>query len=173
MIARVVLSAAEQKLAIEIGRARNNAATNQNIVNRNVAGHDDATINIIGMAGELAFCKAFGLDPDLVISTTDRPKADVTFYDKSWDVKTTPYKNAHLIAPIHKAGKRCDCYALVIGKHPTKNPVYKIVGWVNQADLISEDRIIDLGYGPTYGLRQDQLRPFPETLYKDAPGVLK
>ena len=75
------------------------------------------------------------------------------------DVKQTKYPNGRLLRRISDVKDNVDIYVLMVGQLPT----YRFVGWCNSDDLINNNSIIDLGYGPTYGKEQDELsKTLPE-----------
>jgi hypothetical protein len=74
------------------------------------------------------------------------------------DVKTTMYSTGKLLAHLNKKGKKIDIFVLALGKFPT----YRFAGYAMAADLINDDRITDLGYGPTYAMPQSALRDIEE-----------
>lgn len=109
-----------------------------------------------GCGAELAAARALNVYPDL--RGAGIYLEDLIYGEYTVDVKVTKYPNGKLIAPLIKKNKPCDYYILVVGMIPN----YQVVGVASAEMLISDDAIIDLGYGPTYGLNQNQLIPLEE-----------
>ena len=149
----VRLNDAEQQIAKALAEARHKSNRSQGIIDQQVGKDDPMFIDLNGIGGEMAFCKASNIYPDL--SLDSHPIHDCFLYDALWDVKTTPRQNGRLLArPTKRGVKQCDYYVLVIGEMPE----YGVVGWASAADLFRPDNLVDLGHGPTYALRQDQLQ---------------
>ena len=118
----VSLNTAEKKLAYFVARNRNARNRCLNVVNLKVSPRDGVTIDLEGVAGELAFCKMFNLYPDL---DTDRmppyPEFDARLSD-GWtvDVKTTRYGDGKLLVDVRKGRKvdGVDFYCLMTGEFP-------------------------------------------------------
>lgn len=152
----IVLSEGEQSIAKMLAHWRFGANRKAGNTNERVGDQDDETTDLNGMGGELAFCKASNIFPDLTIisGSGPRPIADCHMFGGLWDVKTTPYANGKLLLrPSKTANKQCDYYVLVTGKMPK----YRIIGWASAKELIRKANLIDLGHGPTYALDQDKL----------------
>jgi hypothetical protein len=153
---KVKLNAIEQGLVFEVAGGRNKANVKAGVASRAVGDSGEAEKHIHGAAGELAFGKVMGKYPDLTVRERGSDAGfDYHIFGETWDIKTTRHKNGKLISPMHKKnrGKQADVYVLVISEFPTMT----IVGWASGRDLYSSE--IDLGYGPCYGLGQDELRP--------------
>lgn len=109
-----------------------------------------------GLCGEFAFCKLFNLYPDLTIhvrSSGKNDNMDARLHNgKTVDVKVTKYKNGKLIAVPWKKPTG-DYFALMVGEAPT----FEFKGFMKQDELLREERIGDLGYGPTYIANQTDL----------------
>lgn len=81
---------------------------------------------------------------------------------KRLDVKWSPRLDGRLIERIHrdKHGRtvvpdKADFYVLVVGRGEDE---FRCPGWATADEL--HRSVIELGHGPVYGLRQNQLRPF-------------
>ena len=60
-----------------------------------------------------------------------------------------------MIAIASKRYEDVDVYVLMVGTFPT----YSWIGWATAQELLIEDNLVDLGYGPTYALEQAALHP--------------
>jgi len=105
------------------------------------------------VGAEIAFCKLYNIYPDLTITHRSGGYDCITCSGAKVDVKATIYFSGKLLAVINKHKSDADIYVLMVGKFPT----YTWVGWAKAGDLLSDENIIDLGYGPTYALSQDKL----------------
>lgn len=119
-----------------------------------VGDHDNMEGDIQGMIAELAFSKMFNTFPDLGLSPRSG-SADGVYKGKSYDIKSTTHKNGRLIATT-KVNPDVDLYVLAIVDGAT----VAFPGWAFKSEFIREDNITDIGYGPTYVLERDKLRPF-------------
>lgn len=101
----------------------------------------------LAKAAEVLFAVTYGLP----IPSDARPvDSEFTLGKATIDVKWTPRLDGSL---IHFMGSRTRStfYVLIVGMDPMT-----IVGWAWGKDLHASVR--DLGHGPTYVLRQDELR---------------
>jgi hypothetical protein len=105
----------------------------------------------------MAFSKLFNIFPDLTIHTrssidgTDTHDA-ILPCGLSVDVKTTKYPNGKLLAvPWKKANG--DLFALMVGTAPS----YVFKGFMFQYQLLSPQRLGNLGHGNTYIAQQSEL----------------
>jgi len=152
----IILNGAEQKLATHLAKSRyaNNRANN--VKDLKVGTASNETVDLEGMAGEIAYCKLMNLYVDMETNPPVMPSYDcITHHGVKVDVKTTPYRNGHLIATLKKIKNPPDKYVLVVGELPT----YSVVGEVWSVDLLKEGNIKDFGYGPCYALTQSELNP--------------
>ena len=93
--------------------------------------------------------------PDLTIGT-DVPDFDCILPSgERIDVKTTKYRNGHLIATTNKIKHPPDIYVLVIGTFPE----YCIIGEISVSFLLRPENIKDFGMGDTYAVTQSEVTP--------------
>ena len=154
---KVSLNSTEKRLVEFLAKKRIQANRKNDIPDEQVGDQDKLEMEINGLGGELAFCKASNTYPDLSTSGQPgtRPKADTKLFGSLWDVKTTDREDGRLLVRPAKIGqKACEYYVLVIGKMPN----YRIVGWIHASDLFWPHNLKDLGYGKTYVIEQDQLK---------------
>ena len=91
--------------------------------------------------------------PDTSI-TRDLPAADALWsIGLMVDVKNTTYSSGHLLVTKWKAGNGVDVYCLVVGSFPR----YRIAGYMTKEQMLSVDRLKDLGHGEGYAASQDEL----------------
>ena len=111
----------------------------------------------LSAAAEEYIAKALGL----------RYVGDVRGPDRGWDltmrsrriqVKWTASHGNRLISSPNQ-NNVADYYVLVTGREPTD---FRVPGWATLGELKSSIR--NLGYGPTYAVEQEDLRPFSELL---------
>lgn len=153
---KVTLNNAEQRLSHYIAKRRYLNARKNNVTNAKVGGQSNEQTDLDGIAAEIAFCKVMNVYPDLSIEDPSKlPDWDCVLPDGTTvDVKSTRYKNGHLVAVRKKATSSTEVYALVTGAFPN----YTIVGTATKDELIREENLKDLGCGTNYALEQDQLR---------------
>ena len=147
-----------QELSREVALERYENNRRHGTVQAAIHNMSDEDAELEGFAAELAFCKLHGTEPDLTIYTRSAENgtdtSDTTLpCGLTVDIKTTKHMNGRLITPIHK-NITGDLYALMTGKFPT----YTFRGFMKQEELLQDDRIGDLGYGPTYIADQCELR---------------
>lgn len=155
----IELNEVEQRLAEFVAKKRIAANRGSNTPDEQIGTQDKLFIEINGVGGELAACKAANLYPDLTIATTGaRPVHDFILDGETWDVKTTDREYGRLLVRKSKAeqGKLSEYYVLVIGAMPS----YRIAGYAHKDEIVEEDNLMDLGYGPTYALPQSKLHPW-------------
>ena len=152
---KIVLNEAEILLANYIGMARYNNARTHGVVDQKVGDQSCAFVDINGMGGELAACRAFNAYPDLTIVEADRlPGYDfVTKAGNKIDVKTTEYKSGKLLATMKTKIGDADIYLLVTGVLPK----FTVVGYATEDELLQQINIGNLGKGPGYMLDQKSI----------------
>ena len=106
-----------------------------------------------GFGGEIAYCKLVNLYPDLDTNLSTPDYDCISCNGEKIDVKTTKYRDGHLIVPVNKITHPADKYVLVTGEFP----VYNIIGECGAERLFMEENIRDFGKGPGYTLCQNKL----------------
>ncbi len=150
----------EIKIARKLGASRDQQNIDQGVPDQKVGPQDGRHININGVGAELAFCKAFNVFPDLELGQW--PDQDATLpCGATVDVKHTERENGQLLVRKNKAEKRCDFYVLVTGMMPA----FRIRGGMRAEMLFQDERITDLGYGPTYAVPQSELWPVDDLVW--------
>lgn len=153
---RVSLNECEQRLAKFLGKARRSANRSAGTTDRKVSPEDGEVVDLEGIAGELAFCKACNVWPDMTLD--ERPAFDCVVGGLTVDVKSTMYATGRLLVTMDKAAYPAQYYALVTGMFPG---AYTVRGVVAASAVFKPERIMDLGYGPAYAVPQEDLTPLP------------
>lgn len=121
-----------------------------------------------GVPGQLAFYRIFGLSTDRFFEDTRARRArddvpDAILWGKTIDVKTVRSRFHRLIIAKWQGDSptkpKPDGYALMVG---IERGPYTLAGFIRADALIRDDRVIDLGRGPTYAANVWQLREFFE-----------
>lgn len=156
----VSLTAAERKLAHFIAKNRNGSNRSFNITNLKISSDDAATVDLEGIAGEIAFCKLFNVYPDL---DTDREPPH-PIYDAvippppgfRIDVKTTKYDTGKLLVDARKGKKTdgVDFYALMTGSFPGP---YTFRGFIAREQIIQPHKLGLLCGYKSYMAEQSEL----------------
>jgi hypothetical protein len=153
----IELNDAEQRLAKFLAKERYKNARTKNITNSKIGPQSDELTDLNGIAAEIAWCKANNAYPDTTI--TDRlPQADaLSLYGQAVDIKTTVYKNGHLVAAPWKTGDGVDVYCLLIGEFPR----YRVAGYMSSDMLLQAHRLKNLGHGAGFAAQQKELTEDP------------
>jgi hypothetical protein len=160
---KIKLSKIEQSICKVLAQKRHDNNRKNNVNNSKIGDQSDFETDLEGIAAEFAFCKIHNIFPDLSIhvrsskSGTDK-KGDCVYNGYSIDVKTTKYKTGKLLAVTWKDSDSVDIYALMVGSFPN----YEFKGFMLSGDLLSPERIGNLGYGDTYIAQQEELLNFDE-----------
>jgi hypothetical protein len=157
----ITLTYCEQKLAHFVARHRNGNNRHFNVVNLKISAQSPLTVDLEGIAGEIAFCRLFNVYPDL---DTDRPPPH-PFYDATIppppgyriDVKTTKYDNGKLLVDARKDSVKTsavDFYVLMTGTFPGP---YTYRGMIAREIIIAPHRIETIKGYRSYVATQDEL----------------
>lgn len=148
----------EEILALAKGRYETNRKNGVEIAT--VGPQSDKATEIQGLAGEFAFCRLAGIEPDRTLHSRSAKTdpGDATINGITIDVKTSKHKNARMIAAISKKKCRVDAFVLMIGKFPK----YTYKGAIEKHVFIQGKNIKNIGYGPTYVLDQHMLKDLDE-----------
>jgi hypothetical protein len=155
----IVLTEADHLLARQIATLRKtvNLAEGTGGHNYNYHKKDPWEIELLGVLGEMAFCKYHNLYFDLTFNSRSGGHDCVAKDGKSTvDIKTTDVETHCLIVKKNKnqEGKRCDYYALVTGVFPK----FTLHGYAT-ADMVFSNWLDHLPT-PAYGLQQSDLKQF-------------
>ena len=152
----ITLNEAEQRLTEYVAKKRTAYHQHDESVAIKQIEHWDRTLeenDREGFGGEIAYCKLVNLYPDLDTNLSTPDYDCISYNGEKIDVKTTKYRNGHLIVPVNKITHPADKYVLVTGEFP----VYNIVGQCGAERLFMEENIRDFGKGPGYTLCQNKL----------------
>ena len=148
---KITLNEMEQRLAEDVGKSRMERCTKEGTPNMKRGPQSDLEIDVLGAGAEIAFCKLWNLYPNL---TDEKDLFDaMTRTGYTVDVKTTRYQSGRLLAVRHKILNQSDIYALMLCDYPE----FTFAGYATAEELFDDNNLIDLGYGLTYALTQDQL----------------
>ena len=150
----ITLNEIEIRLAKCVGKKRFELARKKGRANLRVGGQSDYETDLNGAAGEIAFCKAMNVYPNLIVGEIDEYDADIP--EGTVDVKTTKYRNGRLLAVRSKKMRQADLYALLTGKIPH----FRFIGMAKGSELFKDENIKDLGRGPGYVLDQSELTTY-------------
>jgi hypothetical protein len=117
--------------------------------------------DLIGMLGELLFAKMFNVYPDLSLEPR-RGGVDGVLDGFRYDVKATDLRAGRLLVPVDKVrlqrSELPEVYALVV----LDGPAGHCAGFAWIDEILREDRIMNLGHGPTHALSQRSLWQWEE-----------
>lgn len=140
----VKLTVSEMAIADYVGKGREADYKNNKL---RMCKKNGEYLNIIGARAEMAVCKLFNAWPDLNFGVDDY---DCIIKDKKVDVKATDIRHGSMTATLNKKKSSTEVYILAY----VEDDLIDILGYVTADDLINEDSIGDLGYGPIYLVRQ-------------------
>jgi hypothetical protein len=155
----ITLNEVEIRLAKFVARKRYELARKNGRPNLRLGGQSDAETDLNGAAGEIAFCKAMNIYPNLITGEIDEYDADIPY--GTVDVKTTKYRNGRLLAVRSKKMRQADLYALITGEIPH----FRFVGMATGSELFKDENIKDLGHGSGYVLDQSELSLYQIELF--------
>lgn len=150
---KVKLNAAEVALVDYVSMVRYRIDQDAGATDRQMSPRDPVEIMRDGYAGELAACRVFNVYPDMSLHPTPGSHDFVTVKGTKCDVKTRP-TFGDLLVPVHKKGADVDVYILVIGS----GVEFEVVGWAYSWEVFNEENLTDLGHGPTYLVKKNELR---------------
>ncbi|MEK9722824.1 MAG: hypothetical protein VW405_04980 [Rhodospirillaceae bacterium] len=152
--ATVTLTDIEQRLARVLAAERTRVNRAAQITNLQVSPDRAEQVELTGVGAELAWCRLANVYPDLTLSPR-RGGADALWAGRAVDVKGTERPGGQLLAhPTKLRRDGVEVYALMTGPWPT----YTFRGLASSDQLLQADRLVDLGYGPTYAMAQEALR---------------
>lgn len=150
----IELNEAEQAIAKYLAKRRYRKNRTKGVENRRIGPQSDWETDLNGIGAELACCKMFNIYPDLSTNVRRGGYDCISPKGHKIDVKATKYKTGRLLAVEGKTGGDADIYVLMIGEFPS----YRCAGWATSEEMLADDNLIDLGYGPTHALQQSELR---------------
>lgn len=152
---KVILEPDELQVCQMVGRMRSLIARGRGVHDAKIGEQDGAESDVLGMMAEYGFAKKMNVFPDLGLSPRSGSPDGVMTSGTRYDVKASKLKEARLLSTL-KVNPDVDVYVLCIVEGSTLD----FKGWAFKKDLIREENITDLGHGPGYALKQDNLTPF-------------
>jgi len=152
------LSSSEQGVCRLVAKMRYRCARSNGVHNAKIGDLSDDIMDLNGFGGELAFAKGFNVFPDFSIFVRSAHRGEDSGGDAKLpnglivDVKTTTRIDGRLLAQPWKI-PGVDLFALMTGTFPT----YIFRGFMPASELLSDYRLIDLGYGQGYAAEQREL----------------
>ena len=133
-------------------RTLQNRSNNINDTQRDKRNKSDVELD--GLIGEYAFCKINNIFMDIDVCVRSG-SYDCMYKGYRLDIKTTRHTNGRLIA-YPKKNPDVDIYVLcIIDGNKVSFP-----GYAKTEELFKEENIVNLGYGDTYAINQENLRTF-------------
>ena len=162
----MTLNDSEFALAQRIATDRYENNRDESVPNQKIGPQSDYATDLNGMVAEIAVAKELNVFPDLKIETK-AGGTDMRYKHLTLDIKGTEYEDGKLLAPTWKQHKpHADVFVLVTIEWPDEEykekPELKIRGWEEAEEFFQTKHVINLGYGPTFGIEQENLRPLIE-----------
>lgn len=156
MSIKIILTEPEIQFGFHVGELRNKTCREKGYVDRIKDKESSLKYDRDGFIGELVFCKAANIYPDL---DSSRAKPfDCQFNGLNLNIKTTRHINGRLsVNVVKKEENRADIYVLITGEIPEFN----IIGFRHKEDIFLEKNFKQL-YGfreKSYILEQEELLP--------------
>tara|TARA_R100000750_G_C2277384_1_gene69872 strand:- start:38 stop:529 length:492 start_codon:yes stop_codon:yes gene_type:complete len=157
---KIELNLCEQKLANYIAKGREENNTRKGFKERKQdAKRSSRDINLEGVCGEIAACKAFDRYPDTEFNVDSPPKHDMMSpLGFTVDVKTAEKGKEFWSAAEWKNVGDVERYLFVRGRCPE----YEICGWARPEEFINPRNVTDVGNGKFYKISMDAI----STLHK-------
>lgn len=153
----------------KLAQERYGSNRSSGVENKKIGKQSDEFVELQGIGGEFAFCRIFGLEPDQTIAPrgTKTDKGDVWLPNGTLvDIKTTHYRTGKLLVPTWKQDSKIQYFGLMVGTFP----IFEFKGWIERENILTEDRLLNLGYGLTHYATQEEL---DKGLLDDALGTNK
>jgi hypothetical protein len=154
----VLLTPVEQRLVRYVGAQRQEQNERARVQDRKVCKDRDSTaLHTDAFGAELACSRLLNVYPDLTVNPRSGG-ADLRLVDgRRLDVKQTSHESGRLLASCHKRATDSELHVLMIGTLP----LYRFAGWTDTKNLIRDENICNLPYGPCYALAQERLNREP------------
>lgn len=162
----MTLNDSELNLAKRIANERYQNNRDEDVENQKIGPQSDYVTDLNGMVAEIAVAKELNVFPDLKIET-GAGGTDMRYKHLTLDIKGTEYDDGKLLAPTWKQHRaHADVFLLVTIDWPSEeyeeSPELKMRGWEEAEEFFQTKHVINLGYGPTFGIEQEDLRPMEE-----------
>lgn len=163
------LNGSEQSLVIRVAKDRSEYDKAKGFIDHRKAEKQTAEfIERNGLGGELAFCKAFNLFPDIA---TDYPSEHDAVLPNGMkvEIKTTEYKTGKLLV---RRMNDADIYVLITGTFPD----YNIIGYVKASILAESEQELTSKSGKknkAFVVVQEDLEPIEDLIPRMYTTMLK
>lgn len=150
--------------------SRHEASRAAGVVDRQLGRQSSAVTDIVGLLGEVAFSKLFGLDRDDTVGARSGTVDFVARNGQAIEVKSSHHDNPHLLVPAYLIGgimttkEQVDVYVLMRIEYNDRAVTF--MGWAERADVIRDDRLEYFRGAPrqSFVLPPDELRQLdPDT----------
>lgn len=158
---RIRLTRQDMHDATKASRARQQMNRASGVANQKRAGNSAMDVELLGMKAEIAVAKALNCDFSPFHLGID-DGADMWLGGYSIDVKASFHQNGQLLFKSREAF-RADCAILAIATD--QDDVINIIGGCTKNRFIGEAENVDLGRGPCWVMKQQNLSPI-ETVWR-------
>tara|TARA_Y100000310_G_scaffold339234_1_gene431299 strand:+ start:4470 stop:4934 length:465 start_codon:yes stop_codon:yes gene_type:complete len=152
----VELDNGEILMATMLGLLRNSVNRAAGVVDRKKGDLDPTTMDIDGMAAEVAFCKFQNLYPDFSLNPQKLTYDCLTQDGNKVDIKQTHYLDGRLLVNTDKVKAETTHYVLVIGRVPK----FRMAGYVEKEEIFRDENLTDLHGRKVYAVEQERLKKF-------------
>lgn len=165
----VILNDSEQSLVIRVAKERSEYDKANNFTDHRKAEKQTAEfIEQNGLGGEVAFCKAFNVYPDIATDYPSEHDAVLPNGIKA-EIKTTQYKTGKLIV---RRLNDADVYVLVTGVFPE----YNIIGFIHSGEISGYKTKLKSPSGKlndAYVVQQEDLHPIEDLIPRMYKNIIK
>jgi len=136
----------------------------RHVRNRRIGKQPDFEIDYLGLRGEMAFARTFGLQVHQITENLlcgDGGHKDFDLLRLIVSVKTRPANRRWFLVPNYLYPPTAD---LLVFLEEADERHIQFIGWCTSDDFVARHTRPDLGYGPTRGIRDAQLRPMNDFL---------
>jgi len=157
------LSDTEVDVAGIAGRLRHQQNREGNTTNYmdGVAEEEQIERDILGVKGELAFCKWARTYPGCLTCHNRRLTHDGVAFGQRIDVKTRSWEEGLLEVRTNKQFSNTQVYVLIVGSKDDP-AVFRLVGWAYAGDVYQPENLRSYADGERFVMEQEDLRPMLE-----------
>lgn len=152
----ISLGAHEVQYCALLAERRNVVKDPYGVRNQRHHGKTDFETHLIGMMGEYAVARHFGIKVDSTVSPAGDDKVtDLTIGGSTVQVKTRLPQRPPLYLYFNSPGLfRADCAICACVTSPA---TVELVGWIQKDTFVREAKELNFGYGSRYGVPEDRL----------------
>jgi hypothetical protein len=134
------LSPSDTALVYKYARLRSEYCTSRGLHNKQVDGRKNLTVHIEGLAGEIAWCRQFGYEPDLKVYVTAAAPDVIDRDGRRIDVKATHHSNGDLCVyvPGAKDNNQYQKVDIFVSTRVHLFPRVDIRGWAHKVDVVRQ-----------------------------------